>query len=144
MTDETTTNARQDVQDLLDAIENAGWTVREYDADRLDPYEPTLLDVELEQREQVEQADLPNLLTGGTETRETDEVDLERRGGAGPAVLTVLASRDGEYDDGVPLHVVLEEVTAEGYDEDEVQDALDSLRQKGEVYEPAEDRLRAT
>lgn len=133
MNDDTTTDARQDVQTLLDAIEDAGWTVTEYDADRLDRHEPTRLDVELEQRERVEMADLPDLLTAGEDTARP-----------GHTVRSVIQAEQDDYDDGVPVSVVVAAVTDEETSEADVLDAIETAQLKGEVYEPVEGHLRST
>ena len=118
---------REAVQDLLDAIEDSGWSVEEYDASGLDPLEPTRLSVTLEQN--------------GLD----DEVVVRERATQPPRAIILRYIREQEGDSGVAVNDVIEYAVNEtGSTEGDVRDVLQQLKVKGEVYEPADDRLRAT
>ncbi|OAQ51511.1 hypothetical protein HTG_19075 [Natrinema mahii] len=48
-----------------------------------------------------------------------------------------------EYDDGAPTELVLDRASEVGMDQSKAEHEIDKLKQKGKVYEPSTDRLRA-
>jgi DNA replicative helicase MCM subunit Mcm2 (Cdc46/Mcm family) len=55
----------------------------------------------------------------------------------------MISDIEDEYDKGAPVDVVLERAEEVGIDESKAEHEIDKLKQKGEVYEPRTDHLRA-
>jgi replicative DNA helicase Mcm len=60
-------------------------------------------------------------------------------------LLSVVENLENRYDEGAPVNKVTERAKSRyGGSSQQVEEALDSLRQQGEVYEPRNNHLRST
>lgn len=76
-----------------------------------------------------------DLIETGTSKSQRDRVKC---------LTSVVSSLNGEYDDGVPKREVIREMYEEGFDPEKAEKTIDRALQKGELYEPVENRLRPT
>jgi replicative DNA helicase Mcm len=60
------------------------------------------------------------------------------------SIISVVSELSGEYDDGVPKKKAILEMYEEGFDPEKAEKTIDRALQKGDLYEPMEDRLRPT
>jgi hypothetical protein len=78
----------------------------------------------------------------GPEEIEVNVIDGDTMSDAG--LKEVIARIEEEYEEGAPLKAVYGVVTANGVELSDAQEQVESLRVKGEVYEPKSGHLRTT
>lgn len=123
----TAAEARQEIQALLDRVENKKWAVVDYDP-TIDPYDTVSVTVTIERRAL---ADVP---VAGEDDARTSKT-----------VKDVIAALDAEVPEGAHVDAVIDECRDRfDLDAEAVQEEIEILRTKGEIYEPKEDHLRAT
>ncbi|KPN29626.1 minichromosome maintenance protein MCM [Halolamina pelagica] len=60
------------------------------------------------------------------------------------SVKALIGDIEEEYDEGAPIEEVLDRAGEIGMDEDKAEKEIESLRKKGELYEPVQGHLRTT
>ena len=60
------------------------------------------------------------------------------------SVKALIGDIEEEYDEGAPIEEVLDRAGEVGMDEDKAEKEIESLRKKGELYEPVQGHLRTT
>jgi replicative DNA helicase Mcm len=60
------------------------------------------------------------------------------------SVKALISDIEEEYDEGAPIEEVLDRAGEVGMDEDKAEKEIESLRKKGELYEPVQGHLRTT
>jgi len=129
MTDDTQ-RRREAVNDLLNRIEEMGWLVTEYDA-TVDPYA-----TEAEATIHIERdPEIARAAAGDSDEAEHVQVEL----------LDVIETLTGLHEDGAPRQEVLNRVRSRvDYPDDVIRAQLQTLKERGEVYEPVDGTYRRT
>jgi len=70
----------------------------------------------------------------GTEMLE-ERADLNK-------IKSIVTALESEHDEGAPIETILDRAEAEGIDREIAEDAIDTFRRQGDVYEPTTDHLR--
>ncbi|WP_237560420.1 hypothetical protein [Halolamina rubra] len=60
------------------------------------------------------------------------------------SVKALIGDIEEEYDEGAPIEEVLDRAGEIGMDEEKAEKEIESLRKKGELYEPVQGHLRTT
>ena len=116
--------AREELVDLLDTIEEQGWKINGYDTD-LDMYEqvPTTIHV---QYDPDSDPNPPNQNTTG----EIEEI---------------IEKIEFQHEEGAPTEAVIDWAVSDwDYDREDVKERLSELKAKGEIYEPTTGHLKTT
>jgi len=124
------TNARNEIQQLLDWIESEDWVIVDYDP-QIDPYEPIQVTATIRH-------DSDNDPDGDETSR------LEQQHTRIKAVLNAIENNSGQENDGAKLGDVVADCKNQDIEEDLIRSEIESLRQRGEIYEPVHGRLRTT
>jgi len=112
--------------ELLDAVQEIGWTVEHYQLDS-DAYDDSTLSIELK------------FIPGGVDVVETDGSEEQRN------QITTLTDIISDHEGDSPAErstVITEAVDETGMDAEQAQDKLNRLEMMGDVYEPKPDYLR--
>jgi len=109
--------------------------VTEADAERaIKLFDRTLSDLGLD----TEMAEYDSeLIETGTVSGETDQRKQNK------GIKEVINEIQSEYENGAPLEEILEEAENLGYSPGKVESEIENLKQKGEIYQPAQDHFRA-
>lgn len=99
---------------------------------------------ELEERiERLEWIVVDNMNESETDTSTTDTVTAgEDIAGLQREIMEVIRQCDVRDDDGAPVGNVLTKLEIAGHDTDDIKDAIEILRRRGEIYEPESDILK--
>jgi hypothetical protein len=126
----------QTIEDREDAHQKLGQHIDHTEHTAVQPMRAMPQERELE----VQAGVMPD----GTDTIPDREESAEDRGEMIKNLKALIDDLKRNYEDGVPVDIVVEEATLIGLEPSKAEDEVDKLKQKGEVYEPMTGRLRTT
>ena len=120
-----------DVADVVEAIKQLDgvWAVWDYKtkSDVGDEHTEVKVNLEIKHQPQPSEFDAP-VVSAGFQDIQT--------------LKNVVSDIEAEHEEGAPRSDVVDQAVAEGMNRENVTDALEQLRQQGDVYEPKTGHLR--